>query len=75
LRGADLSCANIDFSCLSFSCKSLFTKTDEKQRIQLAFHFLSWIKHAENVTEEEKTIFDQLKPYANRFHRTDVEKF
>lgn len=48
-------------------------KTDEKQKIQLAHHFLSWIKYADNTTDEEKQIFESLKSYANKFPRTDVE--
>ena len=75
LSDADLSGADLDFSVLHFSCKSCKPKTDERQRIQLAHHFLSWIKYAENATDEEKTIFEQVKSYANKFHRTDVEKF
>ena len=75
LSGADLCDADLDFSVLHFSCKSLRAKTDEKQRIQLCFHFLSWIKNCENATDEEKQIFEYCKSYANRFHRTDVEKF
>ena len=75
LGGANLRGANLDFSCLHFSCKSRKPKTDERQRIQLAHHFLSWIKYSDNATYEEKQIFEQLKNYAKRFHRDDVEKF
>ena len=75
LRDADLCGADLDFSCLQFSCKSLKAKTDERLRVQLCYHFLSWIKHADNATEQEKEIFEFCKEYANKFHRTDVEKF
>ena len=75
LRGADLRGANLDFSCLHFSCKSRLPKTDERQRIQLCHHLLSWIKYAEETTDFEKSLFDFAKEYANKFHRTDVEKF
>ena len=75
LRDANLGGANLDFSVLHFSCKSLHAKTSEKQRIQLCYHFLSWIANSDNATEEEKGIFEHCKAYANRFHRTDVEKF
>lgn len=75
LSGADLSGANIDFFCLHFSCKSRKPKTTRKQRVQLAHHLLSWIKYADNISDDEKEIFESLKKYANEFHRTDVEKF
>ena len=72
LRGADLCGANIDFSVLSFSCYSLKCKTDEKQRIQIMFHALSWMAHAESITDEEKAIYNFALDYANKFHRADV---
>ena len=75
LSGANLSGANLDFSCLHFSCKSRMAKTDRRQRVQLAHHLLSWMKYAESLNDDEKQIFEQLKQYANEFHRNDVEKF
>ena len=75
LRRANLRRANLDFSLLHFSCKSRKPKTDEKQRIQLTHHLLSWIKYSENATEFEKQLFEFAKDYANKFHRPDVEKF
>ena len=75
LRYANLSDANLDFSCLDFSCKSRKPKTDRRQRVQLAHHLLSWMKYADNLGDDEKQIFEQLKSYANEFHRKDVEKF
>ena len=72
LRDADLRDANLDFAMLYFACKSLKPKTTEKQRIQLCFHFLSWIANADDATDEEKAMFEFCKEYANRFHRTDV---
>ncbi|OAV63538.1 Pentapeptide repeats (8 copies) [Bacteroidales bacterium Barb6XT] len=74
LSGSNLRGSDIDFSCFSFSCKSRKPKTDERQRIQLCHHFLSWIKYADDATDEEKAIFENLKAYANRFHRDDVER-
>ena len=50
-------------------------KTDRRQRVQLAHHLLSWMKYAESLNDDEKQIFEQLKQYANEFHRNDVEKF
>ena len=74
LSGADLSGADLDFSVLSFSCCSLACKTDEKQRIQLMFHALAWMANAESITDEEKSIYNFALDYANKFHRTDVER-
>ncbi len=74
LGGANLRGADLDFSCLHFSCKTLSAKTSEKQRIQLMFHALSWIAHAEDRTEEEKTLYNACVEYANRFHRKDVDR-
>ena len=74
LRGANLRGANLDFSVLSFSCCSLACKTDEKQRIQLMFHALAWMANAESITDEEKAIYNFALDYANKFHRTDVER-
>ena len=75
LSGANLGGANIDYSCLEFSCKSRKPKTDRKQRVQLAHHLLSWMKYADNLNEDEKQIFEQLKAYANEFHVNSIEKF
>ena len=73
LRYADLSYANLDMSCLPLQCGSLTIKTEEKQRIQIAFHLLSLIKHGD-PTDEEKTFYNSMLEYVNRFHRTDVKK-
>jgi len=61
-------------SCFPLSCKSLRMKTNKRLRVQLCFHFLSLIKYGDEVTDEEKKIFKDLKAYANQFHRTDVER-
>ena len=74
LSGADLRGADLDYSCWSLSCKTLSAKTDRRLRVQLAFHFLSLIKHSEDVGDDERHIFENLKQYANEFHRSDVEK-
>jgi len=76
LRSADLSYADLDMSCLSLSCKSLKFRSDLRIRTQIAFHFASLIKNAdqENVTDEEKKIYADILDYVNRFHRTDVAK-
>ena len=74
LSNANLSNTDLDFAMLYFSCKSLKPKTSEKQRIQLCFHFLSWIANADDATDEEKAILEYCKKYANRFHRDDVDR-
>ena len=74
LNEADLSGANLDMSCFPLSCRSLRMKTNKRLRVQLCFHFLSLIKYGDEVTDEEKKIFKDLKAYANQFHRTDVER-
>jgi len=74
LSDANLSDADLDFAMLYFSCKSLKPKTSEKQRIQLCFHFLSWIANAGDATDEEKAILEYCKKYANRFHRDDADR-
>ena len=74
LRDADLRGADIDFSVLSFSCCSLTCKTDEKQRIQLMFHAMSWMAHSKIITEEEKAIYNFALDYANKFHRDEVKR-
>ena len=73
LSGVNLRGADLDMSCLPLQCGSLSMKTDEKQRIQIAFHLLSLIKHGD-PTDEEKTFYNSMLEYVNRFHRTDVEK-
>jgi hypothetical protein len=72
LYGANLYGADLDFSCLPLWCGSLSMKTDQRQRIQIAYHFLSLIKHGEGVTGEELAIYEFCREYANRFHRDDV---
>ena len=74
LRGANLSGANLDLSCLPLWCGSLTARTDRRLRVQLCFHFLSWIKNAGNADADELEIFEKLRNYANEFHRQDVER-
>jgi hypothetical protein len=74
LKGADLRGVNLDFSCLDLSCRSLNFKSDEKIRIQIAFHFASLIKNSDNATDEEQKIYSYILNYVNRFHRITVDK-
>ena len=48
--------------------------TDEKIRIQVAFHWASLVLHGKDSTEEEKTFVKQMLGYVNRFHRSDVDR-
>ena len=74
LSGADLSDANLDLSCLPLWCGTLTARTDRRLRVQLCFHFLSWIKNAGNADADELEIFEKLRNYANEFHRQDIER-
>lgn len=74
LKGANLEEANLDFSVMQFHCRHLKPKTDRRLRVQLAFHLASWMKHADSLSDDEKALLEILKPYANEFHRTDVER-
>ena len=74
LSGADLSGADLDLSCLPLWCGSLAARTDRRLRVQLCFHFLSWIKNAGNADADELELLEKLRGYANEFHRQDVER-
>ena len=74
LRFADLSSADLDMSCLPLWCGSLNAKFDLKLRIQIGFHFASLIANCEDVTDEEKQIYNSMLEYVNKFHRTEVER-
>ena len=74
LSGADLRGADLDLSCLPLWCGSLAARTDRRLRVQLCFHFLSWIKNAGNADADELEILEKLRNYANEFHRQDVER-
>ena len=74
LSYADLSYADLDMSCLPLWCGSLKAKFDLKLRIQIGFHFASLIANCEDVTDEEKQIYNSMLEYVNKFHRSDVER-
>ena len=74
LCNADLRGANLDLSCLPLWCGSLAPRTDRRLRVQLCFHFLSWIKNAGNADADELEILEKLRNYANEFHKQDVER-
>lgn len=74
LHNADLRGADLDLSCLPLWCGSLAARTDRRLRVQLCFHFLSWIKNAGNADADELEILEKLRNYANEFHKQDVER-
>jgi len=75
LTGADLTGADLDLSCLDLSCKTLSIKSCSRLRIQLAYHLCALFDCAEEINEEEKQVFESLKAYANKFHRTELKRF
>src|SRR5699024_2261694 len=70
----DLSGADLDFSCLTLWCDSLTVRTDRRLRVQLCFHFLRWIKNADNADADELELLAKLRGYANEFHKQEVER-
>lgn len=75
LSGADLSGANLDMSCFDLSCKTLSIKSCSRLRIQLAYNLCSLFDCADEISDEEKQIFESLKSYANKFHITELKRF
>lgn len=64
--------ANLDFSCVALSCKSLSVKYDEKHIIQLLYHAaMPTQKNAIIEDKDIKMLFDSelFKKIVNRFHR------
>ena len=75
LSEANLSKANLDFSCWDLSCKTLsIKKTDIKLRIQICFHWMKLIENELEISDEEKVIYNNCLNYANKFHRTEIER-
>ena len=72
LRKANLQEADLDLSSFPLWCGSLNFKSDRKIRVQLAFHFLSLIKHDKDACKDEKEILKSLVDYANEFHVKSV---
>ena len=71
---ADLTGADIDFLCLPLWFGSLKMITDRKQRVQIAFHLASLIKHGADVGDDEKALYNTMLDYVNEFHRGDVSR-
>jgi hypothetical protein len=74
LRGADLAGADLDEASWPLWCGSLNAKTDRRLRVQLMFHVLSLMCHAEDLGEDEREVYEACLTYANGFHRSDVSR-
>lgn len=66
---ANLACADLDFSCLTLSCKSLATHFDDRQLRQIAYHLVKAGLNSKNASLETKAELHKLIDFANGFHR------
>ena len=74
LRNANLNNANLDFSCLFLSCKSLKANFDDKQLIQILYHFAKPALNSNNCKDKDIKKLLKLKLFSkvvNKFHRVD----
>lgn len=67
LIGADLSGANLDYSCYPLWCGSLHLKADKRLACQLAYHLCSMQCDDAEYIKMRNSILD----FANQFHRVD----
>ena len=67
LRRANLSGANLDFSCYPLWCGGLHIKTDKRLACQLAYHLCSMQCDDEEYIKMRNSILG----FANQFHRVD----
>ena len=70
-RRADLSGADLDFSCLPLWCGSLTTHFDDRQLKQIAYHLLRAGLQSKNASMETKKELSKLVDFANGFHRVE----
>jgi uncharacterized protein YjbI with pentapeptide repeats len=73
LQYANLQGAAMDYSCITLSCGTLYTKFDEKHIIQLLYHAA---KPCEIMQRQDKDLKDLVnsdlfKKVANKFHRVN----
>ena len=68
---ADLSRANLDYSCLPLWCRSLDANFDDRQLKQIAFHLVKTGLQSKNASKETKTELAKIVDFANGFHRVD----
>lgn len=71
LRGANLSGADLDFSCLPLWCGSLGANFDDRQLIQIAYHLVKAGINSNNASDETKKELSKLIDFANKFHRVE----
>lgn len=67
LSGADLSDADLDFSCYPLWCGGLHIKTDARLAKQVAYHLCTMQCDDEEYIKMRNSILD----FANGFHRVD----
>ena len=67
LSRADLSDADLDFSCLPLWCGSFGIKVDDRLLHQLCYH----ICKLDSNTDDFKAVKTALTNYANKFHRVE----
>ncbi len=73
LGGADLSDADLDYSCWPLWCGSLTAQIDDRIAMQLLYHLCSTIMHSLEVSTDIKAVLlsQMVLDIANRFHRAD----
>ena len=74
LTRADLTGADLDISVWPLWCGSLNLCSDEKLRIQLAFHWASLVLTSKDASKEELKYVKAMLKYLNKFHRNDVAR-
>lgn len=67
LRGADLSNADLDYSCYPLWCGSLHLKANKRLACQLAYHLCSMQCDDADYVKMRNSILS----FANQFHRVD----
>ena len=70
---ANLTGADLDYSCLPLCCGSLTAQMDDRLVIQLLYHTLSIVQNSKNVSEELKIslLTETNLEIANRFYRVE----
>lgn len=71
LSRANLSEANLDFSCLPLWCGSLYAHFDDRQLKQIAYHLVKAGTKSKNASEGTKAELSKLIDFANEFHRAE----
>ena len=73
LRSANLSSANLDFSVFPLWCGGLDVNIDDKQAIQLLYHFVRNVKYSKNTSRDLKKLckLKSIIKKANEFHRVE----